>query len=134
MKNKLLILLILSVFYSCSSNEQPQSHPDLSKANKIRFDFKTDFDSTNKIIVISRELNDLKRISSVRNIISYDPFTYIYCTSSGSMSFYKDSSLIVTMVFNTLPDLKHIAFNYEGKLIAMSLSEENAKLLESFKN
>lgn len=134
MKNKLLILLILSVFYSCSSNEQPQSHPDLSKANKIRFDFKTDFDSTNKIIVISRELNDLKRISSVRNIISYDPFTYIYCTSSGSMSFYKDSTLIVTMVFNTLPDLKHIAFNYEGKLIAMSLSEENAKLLESFKN
>ena len=111
MKNKLLILLILSVFYSCSSNEQPQSHPDLSKANKIRFDFKTDFDSTNKIIVISRELNDLKSISSVRNIISYDPFTYIYCTSSGSMSFYKDSSLIVTMVSN-----------------------ENAKLLDSFKN
>ena len=134
MKNKLLILLILSVFYSCSSNEQPQSHPDLSKANKIRFDFKTDFDSTNKIIVISRELNDLKSISSVRNIISYDPFTYIYCTSSGSMSFYKDSSLIVTMVFNTLPDQRHIAFNYEGKLIAMSLSNENAKLLDSFKN
>ena len=134
MKNILLILLILSVFYSCSSNEQPQSHPDLSKANKIRFDFKTDFDSTNKIIVISRELNDLKSISSVRNIISYDPFTYIYCTSSGSMSFYKDSSLIVTMVFNTLPDQRHIAFNYDGKLIAMSLSDENAKLLESFKN
>ena len=134
MKNKLLILLILSVFYSCSSNEQPQSHPDLSKANKIRFDFKTDFDSTNKIIVISRELNDLKSISSVRNIISYDPFTYINCTSSGSMSFYKDSTLIVTMVFNTLPDQRHIAFNYDGKLIAMSLSDENAKLLESFKN
>ena len=134
MKNKLLILLILSVFYSCSSNEQPQSHPDLAKANKIRFNFKTDFDSTNKIIVISRELNDLKSISSVRNIISYDPFTYIYCTSSGSMSFYKDSNLIVTMVFNTLPDQRHIAFNYEGKLIAMSLSNENAKLLDSFKN
>lgn len=134
MKNKLLILLIISVFYSCGSNDHTESHPDLSKANKIRFDFKTDFDSTNKIVVISRELNDLKSISSVRNIITYDPFTYIYCTSSGSMSFYKDSILIVTMVFNTLPDQRHIAFNYNGKLTAMSLSDENAKLLDSFKN
>ena len=134
MKNNFLILLIISVFYSCGSNEQPESHPDLSKANKIRFDFKTDFDSTNKIIVISRELNDLKSISTVRNIITYDPFTYIYCTSSGSMSFYKDSTLIVTMVFNTLTDQRHIAFNFDGKLTAMSLSDENAKLLDSFKN
>ena len=93
-----------------------------------------DFDSTNKINIKSVEVNDLKNVSRIKNIITYEPFTYIYCVSTGSMSFYKDSTLIITMVFNTLPDLKHIAFNYDGKLVAMSLSEENAKLLDSFKN
>lgn len=119
---------------SCGKQKQFSDHPDISQANKIKFDFKSDFDSANKIIIISKEVDDIKNISRVRNIITYDPFTYIYCTSTGTMSFYKDSSLIVTMVFNTLPDQKHIAFNHNGKLVAMSLSEENAKLLESFKN
>ena len=93
-----------------------------------------DFDSTNKIKIKSVEINDLKNVIRIKNLITYDPYTYIYCVSTGSMSFYKDSTLLVTMVFNTLPDLKHIAFNHNGKLTAMSLSEENAKLLESFKN
>lgn len=132
MKNILIIILSVSVFLSCGRSEKTDGHPDISQANKIKFDFKTDFDSANRIIIKSKEVNDLKSVTAVRNIISYDPFTYIYCTSSGSMSFYKDSTLLVTMVFNTQPDQKHIAFNYDGKLIAMSLSEENAKLLESF--
>ncbi len=134
MKKIVIILLSSIVFYSCGSNVQNADHPDISQANKIKFDFKSDFDASGRMTVISKEISDLKSVGSVKNIISYDPFTYIYCASTGSMSFYKDSTLIVTMVFNTLPDLKHIAFNYNGKLIAMSLSEENAKLLESFKN
>lgn len=134
MRLKFFPVLFLLVFYSCGNNDQIDSYPDISKANKIKFDFKTDFDSTNKIIVKSVDVNDLKSISRVRNIITYDPFTYIYCTSTGSMSFYKDSTLLVTMVFNTIPDQKHIAFTYNGKFLAMSLSEENAKILDSFKN
>lgn len=134
MKKIVIILLSSIVFYSCGSNVQNADHPDISQANKIKFDFKSDFDASGRMTVTSKEISDLKSVGSVKNIISYDPFTYIYCASTGSMSFYKDSTLIVTMVFNTLPDLKHIAFNYNGKLIAMSLSEENAKLLESFKN
>ncbi|MBK8550361.1 MAG: hypothetical protein IPL53_04570 [Ignavibacteria bacterium] len=135
MKFRFLIFLILSVIYSCgNNNEQIESRPDLSKANKIKFDFKTDFDSTNKINIKSVEVGDLKNVSQVKNIITYDPFTYIYCTSTGSMSFYKDSTLLVTMVFNTIPDQKHIAFTYNGKFLAMNLSEENARFLESLKN
>ncbi len=49
------------------------------------------------------------------------------------MSFYKDSLKIIEMVFNTTPDFRHIAYNYNNKLVAIALSEENAKLLESFK-
>ncbi len=134
MRHTIFLLLFFSVLYSCGDNERTDSHPNISQANKIKFDFKMDFDSTNKIKIRSVEINDLKSVSRIKNLITYDPFTYIYCVSTGSMSFYKDSTLLVTMVFNTLPDLKHIAFNYNGKLIAMSLSEENAKLLESFKN
>ena len=134
MKKSLIIILLSFVFYSCGVNEQSADHPDISQANKIKFDFKSDFDASGKMTIASTEINDLKSVSTIKNIISYDPFTYVYCASTGSMSFYKDSTLIVTMVFNTLPDLKHIAFNYNGKLIAMSLSGENAKLLESFNN
>ncbi len=134
MKKKFIIILLSLVICSCGRNEQNADHPDISQANKIKFDFKSDFDASGKMTVTSTEINDLKRVSCIKNIISYDPFTYVYCASTGSMSFYKDSTLIVTMVFNTLPDLKHIAFNYNGKLIAMCLSGENAKLLESFKN
>ena len=130
----LILIITLAVFYSCGINESSENHPDLSMANKIVLDYKTDFDSTNRINIKTKEITDLKEIIRIRNIINYDPYTYIYCVSSGTMSFYKDSTLIVTMVYNTLPDLKHIAFNYNGKLVAMSLSEENAKLLDDLKN
>lgn len=134
MKNILIIFLFITAVYSCGNKEQIENHPDISQANKVKFDFKMDFDSTNKINIKSIEMNDLKNVSRIKNMITYDPFTYIYCVSSGSMSFYKDSTLLVTMVFNTIPDQKHIAFTYNGKFLAMSLSEENAKILDSFKN
>lgn len=140
MKNKIIIfinIILLSTIYSCGSdgtNEQTESRPDISQANRIVLDYKTDFDSTGKIHIKTKEINDLQSIISIRNSVTYDPFTYIYCVSTGSVSFYKDSTLIVTMVYNSLPELRHIAFTYNGKLIAMSLSEDNAKLLDSFKN
>lgn len=137
MINKSVIIFILTALigiYSCGSNEKTESHPDISQANRIVLDYKTDFDSTGKINIKTKEINDLQSITSIRNTVTYDPFTYIYCVSTGSVSFYKDSTLIVTMVYNTLPDLRHIAFTYNGKFIAMSLSEENAGLLDSFKN
>lgn len=134
-----LILIVLSIVIitaicSCGSNESAENRPDLSQANRIVLDYKTDFDSTGKINIKTKEIIDLKSIAEIRNSVTYDPFTYIYCVSTGSLSFYKDSTLIVTMVYNSLPDLRHIAFTFNGKLIAMSLSEENAGLLDSFKN
>lgn len=140
MKNKFLIfasMIFIMIISSCGDNEtseHTQDHPDLSQANRIVMDYKTDFDSAGKINIKTKEINDLQSIIKIRNTVTYDPFTYIYCVSTGSVSFYKDSTLIVTMVYNTLPDLRHIAFTYNGKLIAMSLSEDNAGLLDSFKN
>lgn len=131
---RLFAVLILSVFISCSDKEQTELLPDISQANKIKFSFKTDFDSTGKINIKSVDIKDLKTVSEIKNIINYDPFTYIYCVSTGEMGFYKDSTFIVNMVFNTSKDLTHIACNYNGKLVAIKLSEENAKFLDSFKN
>lgn len=131
---RVLIFLTLSVFISCSNNEQSELLPDISQANNIKFSYKTDFDSAGKINIKNVEIKDLKTVSEIKNIINYDPFTYIYCVSTGEMSFYKDSTFIVNMVFNTSKDLTHIACNYKGKLVAIKLSEENAELLDSFKN
>ena len=130
-------IIIIFTICSCGNDEtleNTQSRPDLSQANRIVLDYKTDFDSTGKINIETKEINDLQSIISIRNSVTYDPFTYIYCVSTGTMSFYKDNTLIVTMVYNSLPELRHIAFTYNGKLIAMSLSEENARLLDSYKN
>ncbi len=127
-------MILISLLISCGDESTDPAHPDLSQVNRIVMEYKTDFDSAGKININSLEITDLKKIADIRNTITYDPFTYIYCVSTGSLSFYKDSSLIVTMVYNTLPDLRHIAFNYNGKLVAMSLSEENAVFLEDLKN
>ena len=131
---RVLIFLILSVFISCTDKEQGELLPDISQANNIKFSFKTDFDSTGKINIKNVNINDLKTVSEIKSIINYEPFTYIYCVSTGEMGFYKDSTFIVNMVFNTSKDLTHIACNYNGRLVAIKLSEENAKILDSFKN
>jgi|GEM_PF-2110488 len=127
-------LLLISVFYSCSNKTQNENLPDISDANNIKFSYKTDFDSAGKMNIKNVDIKDIKSVNEIKKIIDYDPFTYIYCVSSGSMSFYKDSTFIVNMVFNTSNDLTHIACNYNGKLVAIKLSEENARFLDSFKN
>lgn len=129
-----LIFLLLMFFYSCSSNKQNAELPDISKADHIKFSYKMDFDSTGKMKIKDVDVSDFGKVNDVKNVIQYDPFTYVYCISSGSMSFYKDSTFIANMVFNTSKDYTHIACNYNGKLIAIKLSEENAKFLDSFKN
>lgn len=131
---KKFIFLVLLSFYSCSSDHQSAELPDISAANHIKFSYKTDFDSTGRMKIKDVDLTDYMKVTGVKNIISYDPFTYVYCISSGSMSFYKDSTFIASMVFNTSKDFMHIACNNNGKLVAIKLSEENAKFLDSFKN
>jgi len=132
-KMRIIIFLTLALAYSCGSNTN-EGLPDISRANIVKLYYKVDFDSTGRQKILSKDIFDLKKVEMIKETINYDPFSYLYCTSTGSMSFYKDSSLIVSMVFNTDPGQMHIACNYNGKLVAVKLSEENAKLLVSFKN
>lgn len=122
----------MTFLFSCS--QTMTDLPDISQANIVKLYYKMDFDSTGRQIIKSKVVTDSKIVNGIRDIISSDPFTYIYCTSTGSMSFYKDSLLISTMVFNTDTGQLHIACNHNGKLVAVKLSEDNAKLLDSFKN
>ncbi len=131
---KRLFSLIFILFISCNSDEHSVNFPDISEANNIKFSYKMDFDSTGKMNIKNVDIKDMNAVNEIKNIINYDPFTYIYCVSSGSMSFYKDSTFLVNMVFNTSPELMHIACNFNGKLVAIKLSPENAKFLDSFKN
>ncbi len=125
---------MLSVLLFSCSHESTDKLPDISQSNIVKLYYKSDFDPTGKQNIITREINDPQSVSELKSIIDYEPFSYIYCVSTGSMSFYKDDELITTMVFNTDPVQTHIACNYEGRLVAIKLSEENARLLESFKN
>ena len=122
------------LFYSCGNIPENKNLPDVSEANLVKFSYKSDFDSAGRMNIKYKEIKDLLTVSEIKKVINYEPFTYIYCISSGSMSFYKDSTLLADMVFNTSPELMHIACNYKGRLIAIKLSEENAKFLDSFKN
>jgi hypothetical protein len=131
---KLIILISLAVFCSCGISEQNPDLPDISQSNRIIFSFKTDFDASGKMNIKTLEISDVKKVSDVKKIISNEPFNYIYCASTGSMSFYKDEALLSEMVFNTTPELKHIACNYKGKLVAIKLSGEDAEFLENLKN
>ncbi|MDQ3019567.1 MAG: hypothetical protein M3R36_03210 [Bacteroidota bacterium] len=132
MKN--LIFLTLLVVCSCTNQTHNILLPDLSQANNVKLIFKTNFDSTGKIILKNIDIKDRHSVETIKTVISSKPFFYQYCISTGSMTFFKDSLKIIQMVFNTTPDFRHIAYNYNNKLVAVALSEENAKLLESFKN
>jgi len=95
--------------------------------------FKMDFDSTAKMNIKTVPIKEAKKMLELKELLNSEPFPYIYCASSGAMNFYTDSTLIYSFAFNTTPELRHIAYTYNSKLIAVTLSEENAKFLESFK-
>lgn len=119
--------------YSCGSKKETAAMPDLSQANNMKIMYKMDFDSTSKMIIKTVPISDAKKMAELKDLLNSDPFAYIYCSSSGAMNFYKDSTLLYSFAFNTTPDIRHIAYNYNNKLIAVTLSEENAKFLDSFK-
>ncbi|MBL8008558.1 MAG: hypothetical protein JNJ56_13625 [Ignavibacteria bacterium] len=134
MKITIFLLIVLSVIYSCGIQESNKYLPDISDANIVKFSYKTDFDSAGKIIIKNVEIRDPGKVAQIKKVITYEPFDYVYCVSSGTVSFYRDSTMLAEMVFNTTLDLLHIACNYNGKLVAIKLSEENAVFLDSFKN
>ena len=108
--------------------------PDFTKADKVTLTYKTDFDSAGKIILKNIDITDPEEISKLRATITTIPFDYQYCLSTGTMAFYKDSSVIIEVVFNTTKDFRHIAFNYNNKLIAIALTEKDAAMLDSYKD
>lgn len=118
--------------YSC--REKPSAEmPDLSQANNMNIMFKMDFDSTAKMNIKTVPIKEAKKMLELKALLNSEPFPYIYCASSGAINFYKDSTLIYSFAFNTAPELRHIAYTYNSKLVAVTLSEENANFLESFK-
>lgn len=127
------ILIALLALCSCGSKKETAAIPDLSQANNMKIMYKMDFDSTAKMIIKTVPITDIKKMAELKALLSSDPFAYIYCASSGAMNFYKDSTLIYSFAFNTTPDIRHIAYTYNSKLVAVTLSEENAKFLDSFK-
>lgn len=126
-------LCAILIFSSCGSKKENASIPDLSQANNMNIMFKMDFDSTSKMIIKTVQIKDMNKMLELKALLNSEPFPYIYCASSGAMNFYKDSTLIYSFAFNTEPDLRHIAYTYNSKLIAVTLTEENAKYLESYK-
>ncbi|MBX7044753.1 MAG: hypothetical protein K1X86_02860 [Ignavibacteria bacterium] len=128
-----LILLILIIVYSCGKKTQNASIPDLSQANNMSIMFKMDFDSTGKMKIKNVPITEPKKMNELKTLLNSEPFPYLYCASSGAMNFYKDSTLLYSFAFNTEKDLRHIAYTYNNKLTAVTLSEENAKFLDSFK-
>lgn len=130
---RILLIFITLLFCKCGSHSQNENLPDLSQANKVKLFYKMDFNADGKMNVSEKDVDEFKDVTSIKNVVSYDPVDYLYCISSGTMSFYHDSSHIIDMVFNTSPDFLHVAYNYNGKLIAIKLSEDNARFLESFR-
>lgn len=128
-----LILLISILICSCGKKTQNASIPDLSQANNMSIMFKMDFDSTGKMKIKNVPITEPKKMNELKTLLNSEPFPYLYCASSGAMNFYKDSTLLYSFAFNTEKDLRHIAYTYNNKLIAVTLSEENAKFLDSFK-
>ena len=70
--------------------------------------YKSDFDSTGKMTVKTLDITNQNEIHNIAGTVSDEPFSYVYCISTGSMTFYKDDSILLTLVFNTLDDYRHI--------------------------
>lgn len=128
----ILFIFLTAIFYSCGKKPSAQL-PDLSQANNMNIMYKMDFDSTSQMWIKTVPITDFKKMTQLKELLYTEPFPYLYCASSGAMNFYKDSTLIYSFSFNTEPALRHIAYNYNSKLIAVTLSEEDAKFLDSFK-
>ena len=126
-------LCITILFSSCGSKKENASIPDLSQANNMNIMFKMDFDSTAKMNIKTVPIKEAQKMFELKELLNSEPFPYIYCASSGAMNFYKDSTLIYSFAFNTTPELRHIAYTYNSKLVAVTLSEEHSNFLESFK-
>jgi len=135
MRISFLLFLIFAavVFHSCGNKKENAAVPDLSRANNMKIMFKMDFDSTAKMNIKAVQIKNAEKIFELKELLNSEPFPYIYCASSGAMNFYNDSTLIYSFAFNTTPDIRHIAYTYNSKLVAVTLSEKNANLLESFK-
>ncbi|HQY20702.1 MAG TPA: hypothetical protein PK294_00075 [Ignavibacteria bacterium] len=127
----LFILFILNIS-SCSEENSLSVKNQISSADKIEFLYKDGFDSTGKMIVKTSNITNQKDIIEIINTVSDEPFPYQYCISTGSMTFYKQDSVLISLVYNTTDDYRHIAFNQYNKLTAVKLSEENARLLELY--
>ncbi|MDZ4711702.1 MAG: hypothetical protein SGI89_05185 [bacterium] len=131
---KIIFVMLIITFTSCAEKPTESGLPDLSSADKIMITYKADFDSSGKMNLKSVDITDVNELTAIEQTISDEPFPYLYCISSGTMTFYKDSSALITVVFNTEKDYRHVAYNYNNKLTALKLSEESAKLLDKFKN
>lgn len=131
---KILPVIFILTFFSCGNKSSRENLPDLSNVDKITLIYKADFDSKGIMNLKSVDITDPKIINTIESLTTAKPTTYLYCISTGAMNFYNKNEILVSIVFNTSSDFRHIAYNYNNKLIALDLSEENAALLESFKN
>lgn len=127
----LLIFLILNIS-SCTEENTLSVKNEISSADRIEFMFKDGFDSTGKMVIKTSSITNQKDIFEIVNAVSDEPFPYQYCISTGSMTFFKNDSVLISLVYNTSDDYRHIAFNQYNKLTALKLSEENARLLEMY--
>ncbi|MFZ1321621.1 MAG: hypothetical protein WAT71_08710 [Ignavibacteria bacterium] len=127
-----LIIFSTLILSSCSEENSFSIKNEISSADRIEFMYKDGFDSTGKMIVKTSSITDQKDISEIINTVTNEPFEYQYCISTGSMTFYKNDSVLISLVYNTTDDYRHIAFNQYNKLTALKLSEENARLLEMY--
>lgn len=118
--------------FSCGDNSSGSSIPDLTSADKIELMYKSGFDSSGKMGVKTIDITDRNEIFKIAHTVSSEPFSYQYCISTGSMTFYKNGSVMMTLVYNTSDDYRHIAYSTDSKLTAVKLSEENARLLEKY--
>lgn len=133
-KNFYQILIIISalILSSCSEENSFSLKNEISSADRIEFMYKDGFDSTGKMIVKTSSITNQNDIFEIINTVSDETFEYQYCISTGSMTFYKNDSVLISLVYNTTNDYRHIAYNQFSKLTTLKLSEENARLLEIY--
>lgn len=124
--------IVCLILFSCGSNDVNQNLPDLSSADKVELLFKTEFDTNDIMGVKKVTLTDPGEIIKLRRTFSQEMFPYVYCISSGSMTFYKEGLVLANVAFNTDKDYRHIAYYNENKLTALVLTEDDARMLEEY--
>ncbi len=129
---KALLLCSCLLSASCGRDDAISNMPDISTANKVEMLFKAGFDSTGTMSIKKIIVTGQDEIFRLQRTFSNESFPYVYCVSSGSMTFYKDDMQLANVSFNTDKDYRHIAFYNQEKLTALALSEAGAKVLEDF--